>query len=197
MTSGVRSVLFRSTPRAFRAADRARRHGMAQDYVVGLTSDNADADGRTIFGDVGLDRLEAAGLSWRTMPPVDGHAATPAHLDGLDAVLSFGHWAWPRELLAASPRLKHPARFRAGLDGPDPPPPGTPRRPPPSTDSTPPSPSATGPGPASSPPQAPASSTSPVSAPASTASTPRRSPPRASCSRRPPPRRRSPSQPPP
>ncbi|QIK82521.1 2-hydroxyacid dehydrogenase [Sanguibacter sp. HDW7] len=93
---------------------------MAQDYVVGLTSDNADADGRTIFGDVGLERLEAAGLTWRTMPPVDGHEATPAHLDGLDAVLSFGHWGWPRELLAASPRLKHLARFGAGFDGIDP-----------------------------------------------------------------------------
>lgn len=89
-------------------------------YVVGLTSDNVAPDGTTIFGDIGLERLEAAGLTWRTMPPVSGSAPGPEHLEGLDAVLSFGHWPFSRELVAAAPRLKHVARFGAGYDGIDP-----------------------------------------------------------------------------
>lgn len=89
-------------------------------YVVGLTSDNVAPDGTTVFGDIGLDRLEAAGLTWRTMPPVSGPAPSPEHLEGLDAVLSFGHWPFTRELVAAAPRLKHVARFGAGYDGIDP-----------------------------------------------------------------------------
>ncbi|NKX92416.1 glyoxylate reductase [Sanguibacter hominis ATCC BAA-789] len=89
-------------------------------YVVGLTSDNVAPDGTTVFGDIGLERLEAAGLTWRTMRPVDGHAPTPGDLDGFDAILSFGHWPFSRELVAACPRLKHIARFGAGYDGIDP-----------------------------------------------------------------------------
>lgn len=87
------------------------------DYVVGITSDNAQPDGTTIFGNLGLDRLVDAGLTWRVMDAVDGHALTPADIEGYDAVLSLGHWPFSKELVANSPRLKHVARFGAGYDG--------------------------------------------------------------------------------
>lgn len=88
------------------------------EYVVGLTPDGAGPDGSTLFGDVGLERLEQAGISWRVMPQSvqKGEAA----LDGLDAILSFGHMPFDAELVRHAPRLKHVARFGAGYDGIDP-----------------------------------------------------------------------------
>lgn len=87
------------------------------EYVVGITSDNAYPDGSTIFGDIGLDRLERAGLKWEVIAPVERHAPTVSDLEGYDAVLSLGHWPFSTELVAALPRLKHVARFGAGYDG--------------------------------------------------------------------------------
>src|SRR5665647_267072 len=46
--------------------------GRTESYRVGLTADCAEPDGRTIFGDVGLERLTAAGLVWEVMAPVVG-----------------------------------------------------------------------------------------------------------------------------
>ncbi|MCL3859489.1 2-hydroxyacid dehydrogenase [Actinotalea sp. K2] len=86
-------------------------------YRVGLTADCARPDGSTIFGDVGIDRLTAAGLEWEVMAPAVGHAPSPADLDGYDAVLSFGHLHFSRDLVEATPRLTHVARFGAGHDG--------------------------------------------------------------------------------
>ena len=88
-----------------------------EEYVVGLSSDVAAPDGSTIFGDVGLDRLTAAGLRWEVMPALTGHDPSPAELAPYDAVLSFGHWGYSQEVVAAAPRLKHVARFGAGFDG--------------------------------------------------------------------------------
>lgn len=85
-------------------------------YIVGLTRDGYRQDGTSIFGDIGLERLAAAGIEHRLLPemtnPVD-----PASLDGLDAVLSFGHLHFDGAIAAAAPRLKHIARFGAGYDG--------------------------------------------------------------------------------
>ncbi|MEP7764360.1 NAD(P)-dependent oxidoreductase [Sanguibacter sp. 25GB23B1] len=92
-------------------------HDAPQDYVVGLSSDIAAPDGSTIFGDVGLERLTAAGLRWEVMPPLAGDSPTPEEIAPYDAILSFGHWSFSRELVAASPRLKHVARHGAGHDG--------------------------------------------------------------------------------
>ncbi|MBG0737889.1 glyoxylate reductase [Paeniglutamicibacter antarcticus] len=88
-----------------------------REYVVGLTPDGAGPDGSTIFGDIGLGRLEEAGITWRLMPEVT--AGQPVHrmFDGLDAVLSFGHMPFDAELVRQAPRLKHVARFGAGYDG--------------------------------------------------------------------------------
>ena len=86
-------------------------------YRVGLTADCAQPDGSTIFGDVGLDRLTAAGLEWEVMPPVDGHVPSAEVVGRYDAVLSFGHLHFTRDLVVAAPRLKHIGRFGAGYDG--------------------------------------------------------------------------------
>lgn len=89
-------------------------------YVVGLTRDGAQPDGSTIFGDVGLERLDQAGISWRLMPEVPHGPVNAEALAGLDAVLSFGHMPFNAELVRQAPRLKHVARFGAGYDGIDP-----------------------------------------------------------------------------
>ncbi|SDD47588.1 Lactate dehydrogenase [Sanguibacter gelidistatuariae] len=96
-----------------------RQHAPASgdEYVVGLSSDVTAPDGSTIFGDVGLDRLTDAGLRWEVMAPIAGHAPTATELAPYDAVLSFGHWGYSRDVAAATPRLKHVARFGAGFDG--------------------------------------------------------------------------------
>lgn len=94
---------------------------MSDEYVVGLTADGADATGATIFGDIGLHRLEAAGISWRLLPEMPGHGPVdPAALAGVDAVISFGHIPFSAELVREAPRLRHIARFGAGYDGIDP-----------------------------------------------------------------------------
>jgi len=94
---------------------------MSNGYVVGLTSDGADATGATIFGDIGLDRLERAGISWRVLPDIPPHGPVdPAALADVDAVISFAHVPFTAELVRALPRLRHVARFGAGYDGIDP-----------------------------------------------------------------------------
>lgn len=89
---------------------------MTSGYQVGLTRDGFRDDGESIFGDIGLHRLDEAGISWRILPeltnPVD-----PAALVGLDAVLSFGHLQFDRAIVSQAPRLQLIARFGAGYDG--------------------------------------------------------------------------------
>ena len=95
--------------------------GAGEGYVVGLTADGADSSGITIFGDIGLERLEQAGLSWRLLPELDPHRPPSAgQLDGVDAVLSFGHVPFDAGTARLFPRLRHIARFGAGYDGIDP-----------------------------------------------------------------------------
>lgn len=83
-------------------------------YRVAVTGDQAFPDGSTIFGDIGLGRLTAAGLRWQVVPvpePVLSHA----QLAGFDAVLMMGD----RKITAASlagTSLRHIARFGAGYD---------------------------------------------------------------------------------
>lgn len=90
-------------------------------YVVGLTADGADPSGMTVFGDIGLERLTDAGLQWRLLPELPGHGPVdPELLQGVDAVISFGHVPFEAEVLRQVPRLRHVARFGAGYDGIDP-----------------------------------------------------------------------------
>lgn len=95
--------------------------GPTADYVVGLTADGADESGFTIFGDIGLERLIAAGITWRLLPPIPSHGPVdPESLAGVDAVLSFAHVPFDADLVRRTPRLRHVARFGAGYDGIDP-----------------------------------------------------------------------------
>lgn len=90
-------------------------------YVVGLTADGADETGATMFGDIGLSRLDDAGIHWQLLPPIPAHGPVdPAALAGVDAVISFGHIPFSAELVRQTPRLRHVARFGAGYDGIDP-----------------------------------------------------------------------------
>lgn len=71
-------------------------------YVVGLTTDGADATGATMFGDIGLHRLEDAGISWVLLPDISGHGPVDsAALADVDAVISFGHIPFSAELVRA------------------------------------------------------------------------------------------------
>ena len=85
-------------------------------YVVGLTPDCRYADGQTMFGDLGLERLDAAGIDWHLLPE-SGGGIDPSALAGLDAVISFGHLPFDVQLARAWPRLRHIARYGAGFDG--------------------------------------------------------------------------------
>lgn len=83
-------------------------------YRVAVTGDQAFPDGSTIFGDIGLGRLTAAGLDWQVVP-VPNPVLTPAQLAGFDALLMMGD----RKITAASlmgTSLRHVARFGAGYD---------------------------------------------------------------------------------
>lgn len=87
-------------------------------YRVAVTKGYADADGNTIFGDIGLDRLSAAGLEWSVlsepMSPLRAQA-----LEGFDAVIVLGPEQVTADSIPADGRLKHVARFGAGFDAVD------------------------------------------------------------------------------
>lgn len=89
---------------------------MSSTYHVGVTSDGFLPDGSSRFGDLDLDRLTAAGLTWEYLPPL-AHELTPDVLAPYDAVLSLGHLHLTRATAAAAPRLRHLARYGAGYDG--------------------------------------------------------------------------------
>ncbi|MCC2315797.1 NAD(P)-dependent oxidoreductase [Cellulomonas xiejunii] len=89
---------------------------MRDTYHVGVTADGFLPDGSSRFGDLGLDRLTAAGLTWEYLPSVE-HQLTPDVLAPYDAVLSLGHLGLTRDAAAAAPRLRHLARYGAGYDG--------------------------------------------------------------------------------
>lgn len=83
-------------------------------YRVAVTGDQASSDGTTIFGDIGLGRLTAAGLSWSVIT-VPEPVLTPARLDGFDALLMMGGRGVTAASLAGT-SLRHIARFGAGYD---------------------------------------------------------------------------------
>lgn len=87
-----------------------------QPYLVGLTADCRYREGgETLWGNLHLERLDEAGLSWRLLPDVPHLSAT--ELEGLDAVISFGHAPFSVDLVRALPKLRHVARYGAGYDG--------------------------------------------------------------------------------
>lgn len=89
---------------------------MSGTFTVGVTSDALRPGGSTIFGDVGLHRLTDAGIDWRALPAIT-EPIDPAILEGLDAVLAFGHQRFDENLVRQAPQLSLLARFGAGVDG--------------------------------------------------------------------------------
>jgi phosphoglycerate dehydrogenase-like enzyme len=94
---------------------------MRGSFHVGFTPDGAHPDGSTIFGDIGVDRLKAAGITWSLLDAADetmhGHRAVAAtDLDGVNAVLSFGHAAFDRTSVEGADGLRLIARFGAGYE---------------------------------------------------------------------------------
>lgn len=87
-------------------------------YRVAVTRGYADADGSTIFGDIGLDRLTEAGLEWTVLPEPMSPLRADA-LEGYDAVIVLGPERVDAESIPASGRLRHVARFGAGYDAVD------------------------------------------------------------------------------
>ena len=84
-------------------------------YRIAVTGDQAQPDGTTIFGDIGLARLDDAGFEW-TVIPVDGPVLTPADLLGYDALLMMGGKGIDRSSFDETTTLRHIARFGAGYD---------------------------------------------------------------------------------
>lgn len=87
-------------------------------YRVAVTRGYAEADGTTIFGDIGLERLNRGGLTWSVldepMSPLRAEA-----LDGFDAVIVLGPEVFDVTSIPPGGRLKHVARFGAGYDAVD------------------------------------------------------------------------------
>jgi phosphoglycerate dehydrogenase-like enzyme len=81
---------------------------------VAITGDQARPDGSTVFGDIGLERLDERGIEWAVIP-VPGPALTAEQLQGFDALLMMGGKSIESAALPAT-SLRHVARFGAGFD---------------------------------------------------------------------------------
>jgi phosphoglycerate dehydrogenase-like enzyme len=86
-------------------------------YRVAVSGDQVDPEGRSIFGDIGLDRLTRAGLDWDVIP-VPERTIPAQRLSGFDALLLMGDRRVDATSLAGG-RLRHVARFGAGYDAVD------------------------------------------------------------------------------
>jgi D-3-phosphoglycerate dehydrogenase len=84
-------------------------------YRIAVTGDQAQPDGSTIFGDIGLGRLTEAGFEWRVIP-ADGDVLTASQLTGYDALLMMGGKGIDSSSFDASTTVRHIARFGAGYD---------------------------------------------------------------------------------
>lgn len=82
---------------------------------VGLTGDGLGPDGSWLHGDLGLERLGAAGLEPVVLPAPDDPGFQDA-LQTVGTVVSFGHAPFGETELAACPQLRHVARFGAGYE---------------------------------------------------------------------------------
>lgn len=87
-------------------------------YRLAITRAYAEPDGSTIFGDIRLDELTAAGVEWHVLPEPK-HRLDADELAGSDAVLVLGAERFDADSIPAGGRLKHVARFGAGFDAVD------------------------------------------------------------------------------
>ncbi|WP_193597138.1 2-hydroxyacid dehydrogenase [Microbacterium sp. YJN-G] len=87
-------------------------------YRVAVTRGYAEADGTTIFGDIGLDRLTQGGLEWCVLDePMSPLRAR--ELEGFDAAIVLGPEEFDASSIPSGGRLRHVARFGAGYDAVD------------------------------------------------------------------------------
>lgn len=84
-------------------------------WKVAVTGDYAEADGSTIYGDIGLGDLARHGIEWSLVSP-DGAPLRGEELEGYDALVLLGSLALGEEQLEGVTTLKHVARFGAGFD---------------------------------------------------------------------------------
>lgn len=91
---------------------------MNPSWKLAVTSDCADADGTTVYGDIGLDLRAEEGVEWGLVDVEDG-GLRPRHLEGFDALLLLSGARVGTEQLVGVTTLKHVARFGAGYDSVD------------------------------------------------------------------------------
>lgn len=82
-------------------------------YRVGISSEFFTSDGGTIYDDIGISNLEAHGIEWVALASPD--LTLLNDLDTLDALLVLRQTITSAEL-ELMPRLRHVARWGAGLD---------------------------------------------------------------------------------
>lgn len=88
---------------------------MSTPWRLAVTADHAEADGSTVYGDIGLGGLAADGIHWSLLEaPI-----RPGALEGFDAVLLLSGTPLGAEQLQGVTTLKHVARFGAGFDAVD------------------------------------------------------------------------------
>lgn len=89
------------------------------EYRVAITGENAHPDGSTIYGDIGLERLEEAGLSWEVLPKSGSDTVSASELEGFNALFALGHYKVGADTVRGLADFRHVARFGAGYDAVD------------------------------------------------------------------------------
>ena len=97
------------------AASTSAQGAAPRPWKVAVTGDYADADGSTIYGDIGLDQFAEHGLEWSIVSEA-GSPLRGEELEGYDALVLLGSLALGEEQLQGVTTLKHVARFGAGYD---------------------------------------------------------------------------------
>ncbi len=87
---------------------------MAEPFRVGFAPTFFGPDGESLFGPIGLELLDEAGVEWVKMPPVSRPMA-PDDIAGYDAVALLSEKVTP-ETLAGNDRLAVIARYGVGYD---------------------------------------------------------------------------------
>jgi phosphoglycerate dehydrogenase-like enzyme len=87
-------------------------------YRVGVSRDFLDAEGRNTWGDIGLGRLDEAGVRWRYLDR-DTDELLADDVDGLDAVIFAGPSVTRRTFAGAAGAPLLFARFGVGYDAVD------------------------------------------------------------------------------
>lgn len=87
-------------------------------YRVAVTADLNTPDGRSVFGDIGLDRLSAAGIDYDVFTEFTPRLSA-AHLRGFNAVLLMGSSTVDEQTLQGLDGFRQVARFGAGYDSVD------------------------------------------------------------------------------